>query len=162
MSLEGHCACGGVRYRLSSLPMFVHCCHCRWCQRESGSAFIINALIESDRVIRLEGSVEEITTPSASGKGQRIVRCSHCHVALWSHYAYGPIGDLVAFVRVGTLVAPPKLPPEIHIFTESRQPWLTLPSDVPVVPRFYKASEHWPEESLARRAALFDALSKGR
>ena len=49
-NLEGGCACGAVRYRLTSAPMFVHCCHCRDCQRQTGSAFVLNALIEADRV----------------------------------------------------------------------------------------------------------------
>ena len=159
MTLEDHCACGRLRYRLASPPMFVHCCHCSFCQRESGSAFILNALIETDRIEQLEGSSETIDTPSASGKGQRIVRCEHCQVAVWSHYAYGPIGELIAFVRVGTLTDPNALPPDIHIFTESKQKWVVLPEGVTVVPQFYKASQHWPEESLARRAKLFEAVS---
>ena len=138
--------------------MFVHGCHCRWCQRETGSALVINALIESSRVIRLSGVTESIFTPTQSGRGQRIVRCERCHIALWSHYAYGRIGDALSFVRVGTLVEPDRFPPDIHIFTESKQPWLKLPPDVPAVPQFYRASERWPEESLSRRAALMESM----
>jgi len=142
--------------------MFVHCCHCRWCQRESGSSYALNALIESDRVRLLAGEVEEIDTPTESGKGQLVARCRGCKVALWSHYAYAGIGDRVRFVRVGTLDAPWSLPPDIHIYTASKQPWVVLAPDVPAVPEYYKASEHWPAESLERRAALFAEKAEAR
>ena len=150
--LDGGCTCRAVRYRLASRPLFVHCCHCRWCQRETGSAFALNALIESERVGLLQGEVEVIDTPSASGKGQRIARCPRCRVAVWSHYAGA--GEALRFVRVGTLDEPDRLPPDIHIFTASKQPWVLLPPGTPAVAEYYKASAHWPPESLARRAAL--------
>ncbi len=150
--LEGGCTCGAVRYRMTSKPMFVHCCHCRWCQRESGSAFALNAMIESDRVILLQGAPEMVDTPSNSGKGQKIMRCPNCRVALWSHY--GGAGDAVCFVRVGSLDEPDRLPPDIHIFTISKQPWVVLPSNFPSVEEYYSAKEYWPEESIARRKAL--------
>jgi hypothetical protein len=149
---EGGCTCRAVRYRLTSGPLFVHACHCRWCQRETGTAFALNAMIESDRVERLAGRPEAVLTPSASGKGQTIVRCPTCRVAVWSHYAGA--GEAVSFVRVGTLAEPDRLPPDIHIFTESKQPWVVLDGTAPVVPRYYRASHHWPAESLERRAAL--------
>lgn len=150
--LDGACTCGGVRYRLTSEPMFVHCCHCRWCQRETGSAFALNALIEADRVLLLEGEPEVVDTPSLSGRGQSIARCPTCRVALWSNY--GGRGDVVRFVRVGTLEDPDRLPPDIHIFTASKQPWVVLPDDARVVEEYYDLAEYWPEESLARRQAL--------
>ena len=80
MGFEGGCDCRAVRYRLEDVPLFVHCCHCRWCQRETGSAFVLNAMIESDRVRLLAGEPEEVLTPSASGKGQRIARCPACRI----------------------------------------------------------------------------------
>jgi hypothetical protein len=148
----GGCTCRRVRYQMTSRPLFVHCCHCRWCQRESGASFALNALIESDRVRLLHGEVRIIDTPSASGKGQRIARCAQCHVAVWSHYAGA--GDAVSFIRVGTLDEPDRFPPDVHIFAASKQPWVVLPAGAPVVPEYYKSSELWPPESLARRAAL--------
>ena len=150
--LEGGCTCRSVRYRLASAPLFVHCCHCRWCQRETGSAFALNAMIEADRVALLAGEVEVVDTPSQSGKGQKIARCPRCRIALWSNYAGA--GDALRFVRVGTLDEPDRLPPDIHIFTASKQPWVVLPPDIPAVDEYYKASERWPRESLERRAAL--------
>jgi hypothetical protein len=137
---------------MTARPLFVHCCHCRWCQRETGSAFALNAMIESDRVELTQGEVEVIDTPSNSGKGQRIARCPKCRVAVWSHYAGG--GDAVRFVRVGTLDEPDRCPPDVHIFTMSKQPWVVLPPGAPAFHEYYKSSELWPAESLARREVL--------
>jgi hypothetical protein len=133
-------------------PLFVNCCHCRWCQRETGSAFVLNAMIEADRLELLEGAVEIIDTPSNSGKGQRIARCPKCFVAVWSHYAGA--GDALSFVRVGTLDNPDSLPPDAHIFTSTKQPWVQLPAGVPAFAHYYKPAEQWPEDSLNRFAAL--------
>ncbi|MGF1608657.1 MAG: GFA family protein, partial [Kiloniellales bacterium] len=130
-SAEGGCTCRAVRYRMISRPLFVHCCHCRWCQRETGTAFALNAMIEADRVVLLQGELEVVNTPSNSGKGQKIVRCRTCRIAVWSHYAGA--GDAIKFVRVGTLDEPDLLPPDIHIFTASKLPWVILPPGVPAV-----------------------------
>jgi hypothetical protein len=150
--MEGGCTCRAVRYAMASAPLFVHCCHCRWCQRETGSAFVINALIEADRLTLSGGAPDLVDTPSASGKGQVIARCPRCHVAVWSHYAGA--GTAVCFVRVGTLDDPDALPPDIHIFTSTKQPWVVLPPGVPAMTEFYDIATQWPAESLARRAAL--------
>jgi hypothetical protein len=149
---EGGCTCRHVRYRMTTSPLFVHCCHCSWCQRETGTAFAHNALIEADRVQLMQGEVIVVDIPSNSGKGQRISRCPKCAVAVWSNYAGA--GDAIRFVRVGTLDEPARLPPDIHIFTTTKQPWVTLPAGVPAEAGFYKASERWPAESLQRRALL--------
>jgi hypothetical protein len=150
---EGGCTCGAVRYRMTSEPMFVHCCHCRWCQRETGASFALNAMIEADRVVLLRGSPETVETPSASGKGQKIIRCPDCHVALWSNYAGA--SDVLRFVRVGTLDEPDRLTPDVHIYTASKQPWVALPPEIPAFEEYYNRNELWPKESLARRRALF-------
>jgi hypothetical protein len=157
---DGACTCGQIRYRLHSRPLFVHCCHCRWCQRETGSAFAINAMIEADRVELLSGTPEIVETPSESGRGQKIARCPRCRVAVWSNYAGA--GDAVRFIRVGTLLEPDRLPPDIHIFTESKQPWVVLPPGVPAVAQYYDRKEYWPEESNRRRDALLARLGATR
>jgi len=149
---EGGCSCGAVRYRMSGAPLFVHCCHCRWCQRESGASFALNAMIEADRVLLVRGAPEMVLTPTESGAGQKIWRCPGCRVAVWS--TYSSAGDRVRFVRVGTLDNPDTLPPDIHIYTMSKQPWVLLPPDVPAVEEYYDRNRYWPEESLARRRAL--------
>jgi hypothetical protein len=151
-TFDGACTCGAVRYRMLSRPLFVHCCHCRWCQRETGSAFALNAMIEAARVQLLAGAPEPVLTPSNSGKGQKIWRCPHCRVAVWSNY--GGAGGAVHFIRVGTLLEPDRLPPDIHIFTSSKQPWVVLPPGARAVPEYYDLREQWPAESLARREAL--------
>ena len=150
--MNGKCTCGKIRYRLRDRPLFTHCCHCRWCQRETGSAFVLNALIETDRISALSGQPHPVSTPSESGKGQTIVRCPSCHVALWSHYSGA--GHDFAFVRVGTLDQPDTCPPDIHIYTDSKQPWVILPADVPAMPEYYRRNDYWPEGSLLRRKAV--------
>ena len=150
--LEGGCACGAVRYRLEAAPMFVHCCHCRDCQRQTGSAFVLNALIERDRVSLLQGEPMPVEVPTDSGQPHRIHRCPDCQVAVWS--SYGGV-DKLAFVRIGTLDDPTALKPDIHIYTRSKQPWVVLPDGVPATTGYYRSSELWPADSLARRKALF-------
>ena len=149
--VEGGCTCREVRYRLQAAPLIVHCCHCRWCQRETGAAFAINAMIETARIEILRGAPQTVLTPSQSGKGQKIIRCPSCHVALWSHYSGS--GDAFGFVRVGTLDDPDRLAPDVHIFTASKQPWVVLPEGVPAFEEFYERERVWSEESLARRRA---------
>jgi hypothetical protein len=148
----GGCDCRHVRYRMIGKPLIVHCCHCRWCQRESGAAFAVNAMIEADRVQPLSGEVVVIETPSNSGKGQRISRCPRCYLALWSNYAGA--GEALRFLRVGTLDNPDALAPDVHIFTASKQPWVALPPGVPSFAEYYKSSQVWSKESLERRAAV--------
>ena len=151
-AFEGRCTCGFVRYRMASRPLFVNCCHCTWCQRETGSAFAINAMIEADRVEVIAGEPVRIDTPSNSGKGQKITRCPKCHVALWSNYAGA--GDAVRFVRVGTLEEPGRMPPDIHIFISTKQPWVVLPPGTPAMEEYYDRKKYWPKESLERREAM--------
>ncbi|MEP7060877.1 MAG: GFA family protein [Betaproteobacteria bacterium] len=150
--VEGACACGAVRYQMTTAPLFVHCCHCRCCQRETGTAFALNALIEAERVVVTQGAPEVVDTPSASGRGQRIYRCPLCRVALWSNYAGA--GDAVRFVRVGTLANPDLLPPDVHIFTSSKQPWVMLPPATPAMLEYYDYKQYWPEASQQRRREL--------
>ncbi|UUX50850.1 GFA family protein [Nisaea acidiphila] len=150
--LEGGCTCGSVRYRLETAPLFVNCCHCSWCQRETGSAFVINALIEAARMTLQKGAPAMVPTPSASGKGQKIWRCENCRVALWSNY-FGA-GEKVNFVRVGTLDHPAALAPGAHIFTETKLPWVHIPENVPSFVGFYNPAETWPEEARVRMRVL--------
>jgi hypothetical protein len=149
-SFEGGCACRAVRYRMTRRPMIVHACHCSWCQRETGSAFAVNAVVETGAVV-VNGEIEMVVTPSASGKGQKVARCPQCKVALWSHYSGA--GPGMRFVRVGTLDDASRFPPDIHIFTSTKQPWVVLPPGAPAFPEFYNPKELWPAESQARYKA---------
>ena len=150
--LEGGCACAAVRYRLLSRPMFVHYCHCRECQRQTGSAFVLNALIEADRVSSLSGNPESVAVPTASGRPQEIYRCPLCMVAVWS--VYGGIHRLL-FVRLGTLDDPAALTPNVHIYVRSKLPWVALPEATPSFEAYYDSRQLWSHESLERRRAIF-------
>jgi hypothetical protein len=148
---EGGCSCGAVRYRLASDPMFVHCCHCLNCQRQTGSAFVINLLIEADRVELLAGEPQRVDVPRDDGSTQRIFRCPACQVAVFSIYGRPEI----LFVRAGTLDDPASVSPDVHIYTRSRLPWVVLPESVPAVEVYYDTKELWPAASLERlKAAL--------
>lgn len=147
---SGGCTCGSVRFQVTSDPMIVHCCHCRGCQKNSGSAFAINALFEANRVKLISGKTEKITVPTPSGTGQDITRCSECKVAVWSNYNMGGLRKFIRFIRVGTLDDPDRFPPDIHIFTCSKQPWFNLPKNDPSVEKFYNFKETWSIESMKR------------
>ena len=152
---EGGCDCRSIRYRMETAPLVVHCCHCRWCQRESGAAFALNAMIEADRVTNHGTAPEIVDTPSASGLGQKIARCPTCKVAVWSHYAGA--GTAAKFVRVGTLDNPDSLPPDVHIFAASKQPWVVVPQGAVVFDEYYEREHIWTAENLARREAMLVA-----
>jgi hypothetical protein len=148
--LTGGCACGAVRYRLTSDPLFTHCCHCLNCQRQTGSAFVINLLIEGDRVELLADEPEPVNVPRDEGSNQRIYRCPTCQVAVFSEYG----GPGVRFVRAGTLDQPASVTPDVHIFTRSKLSWVTLPDSVPAFKVFYDLNDLWPAASLERLEAV--------
>jgi hypothetical protein len=153
---EGGCACGEVRYRLTSEPLFTHCCHCLNCQRQTGSAFVINLLIEADRVELTSGEPRPIDVPRDDGSMQRIWRCPSCQTALYSQYT----SPLVRFVRGGTLDEPRGIEPDVHIFTKSKVDWVALPDSVPAFDVFYDAKELWPATSRERWAAAHAAVTQ--
>jgi hypothetical protein len=148
---KGGCACGAVRYRLASEPMFVHCCHCLNCQRQTGSTFVINLLIEADRVEVLAGTPEPVDVPRDDGTPQRIFRCPTCQVAVFSEYSRPE----VRFVRGGTLDDPRDVTPDVHIYTRSKVAWVTLPAYTPAFEVYYDSSKLWPAESLRRLEAVY-------
>ena len=154
---EGGCACGGIRYRLTSDPLFVHCCHCLNCQRQTGSAFVINLLIETDRVELLEGVPQPVDVPRDDGSTQRIFRCPTCQVAVFSEYGRPE----VRFVRGGTLDDPSGVTPHVHIYTRSKVGWVAIPDAVPAFEAYYDTKSLWPAASLERLAALRAAARSG-
>ncbi len=149
--LEGGCACGAVRYRLTGAPMIVHCCHCRDCQRQRGSAFAVNALIEAGRVERLAGEAVRRSLPTRSGRPLDDWVCAGCGVSVWCDYGRR---EVMLFVRVGTLDDPDALPLDLHIFTRSKQPWVGLPAGARAFEAYYDMAREWPAASLERRRAL--------
>jgi hypothetical protein len=157
MAWTGGCACGAVRYALKSRPMITHCCHCKDCQRQTGSAFVINALIETDRIEVEKGEIAPSRMPTDSGRVHDVYRCTGCGTALWSDYGGRPY---LRFVRVGTLDAPEEVPPDVHIFTRSKLPWVGLPADAHAHEIFYaKMEDEWSAEALARRKAASEAAA---
>jgi len=152
---DGGCACGAVRYRLASDPMITHCCHCLNCQRQTGSAFVINLLIEADRFELLAGEPVPVDVPRDDGSTQRIVRCPACQVALYSEYGRPE----VRFVRAGTLDDPSSVTPDVHIFTKSKLGWIVLPDSAPAFDVYYDRQTLWPAESLARLDAVLPPRS---
>jgi hypothetical protein len=148
--MEGGCSCGAVRYRLASAPLFVHCCHCLNCQRQTGSAFVINILIEADRVELSGPETRVVEVPRGRGRTQPIHRCPTCEVAVFSRYTRPEI----YFVRGGTLDKPSAVAPDVHIFTRTKLPWVEIPESVPAFEVYYDANALWPAESLERLRAL--------
>ena len=151
--LLGSCFCGAVRYRLTRAPMFINCCHCRDCQKQTGGAFAINGFIERSCIELLEGSIDpaRVTMKTESGRPHDIYRCPECQTALWSDY--GRRGVMV-FVRIVTLDQAGELEPDVHIFTRSKLPWVVLPPGARSFEVYYDMQKEWPAESLARRRAL--------
>lgn len=149
--LEGRCACGDTRFRLNAKPMFVHCCHCRDCQRLTGSAFVVNAIIEGEAIELLSGEPKPEAVPTASGRPHDIYRCENCHTALWSDYGRRPN---YRFVRAGTLEDPSAITPDVHIFARSKLPWVKLPDEARVFDVFYDVEAEWPADSMKRRKAV--------
>lgn len=150
---EGGCSCGEVRYRLASEPLFVHCCHCLNCQRQTGSAFVISVLIETDRVELLSGRPQPVDVPREEGRSQTIFRCPSCQVAVFSQYGHPGI----RFVRAGTLDDPASVAPDVHIYTRSRLPWVAIPDSVPAFEVYYDTKTLWPPASLERLRALTES-----
>jgi hypothetical protein len=151
--LDGGCFCGAVRYRLTIPPLFVHCCHCTECQNQTGSAFVINALYETERIELLRGSPQRVPMSAPGDAPHDIYRCRKCKVAVWSDYGRRP---QFRFVRVGTLDQPKRLAPDVHIFTRSKQPWVALPRGTPAFKVYYDMQKLWPKKSLERRKAALE------
>ena len=157
MPREGGCSCGAVRYRLTSEPLFTHCCHCLNCQRQTGSAFVINLLIEADRVELLAGDPQPVDVPRDDGSVQRIYRCPTCKVAVFSEYGRPE----VRFVRGGTLDQPSGISPDVHIYTRSKLSWVTLPEKAPAFEEYYDTRALWPPASLERLQAILASAGSG-
>jgi hypothetical protein len=147
--VDGGCACGAVRYRVTSAPLIVHCCHCLNCQRQTGSAFVINLLVESD-CVDVDGEPHAVDAPRDDGSAQRIYRCPSCEIAVFSEYGWPEL----KFVRAGTLDDPSTVQPDVHIFTRSKVPWVVLPEGTPAFDVYYDSAKLWPPASLERLEAI--------
>ena len=145
--LEGRCKCGSTTYVMKDKPLITHCCHCSECQTLTGSAFVLNAIIESDRV-EVSGETTDVTLPTPSGHGQVVTSCAQCGTTIYS--AYMSRKGKLLYVRVGTLDNPAACPPDVHIFTSTKLPWVTLSDEVPGYENFYDFPGSWPLDSRQR------------
>ena len=143
----GGCACGAIRYELTATPLVVHACHCRDCQRLSGSAFVVNLWIEPEHVKAQGPEPESFRMKGGSGRAHEVFFCSACGTYLWSRYG---ISGRALFVRAGTLDDPGTVTPDVHLFTRSKVPWLALPRGVRAFETFYRIADVWSAESQAR------------
>jgi hypothetical protein len=128
--IEGGCRCGAVRYTiaLDALPP-VYACHCHICQRVSGSAFSVQALVpETSLTVTGPIVVSEITTEDRTSV-QRF--CGDCYARIYNTNTRRPG---IAVVRAGTLDRSEELDCRAHIFTAYKQGWFPIPEDVPSWP----------------------------
>lgn len=158
-SRYGQCFCGKVRYRMHGRPMFIHCCHCRDCQQQTGSAFAVNGLIEAERIELLEGKPVVVAMRTDSGHPHDIYRCEACQSALWSDYGRR---TWLRFLRITTLDQPGDFVPDVHIYTRSRLPWVVLPEGARAFEEYYSTKAEWPPDSIARREAARLKADAGR
>ena len=126
MTQSGGCQCGEIRYRIRSEPITLYVCHCRDCQRQSGSAFGMSLVVPESSFELLSGSLKTFTVRADSGRTKTCAFCPTCGVRLYNAVRPGRIS-----VKAGTLDDVSKLRPEGHGWTSRKQPWVTLPSDVP-------------------------------
>jgi hypothetical protein len=153
MAATGRCACGAVTYEVVGTPLFTHACHCRDCQRTTGSAFIVHSILVEDD-LKLEGETRMVSLPTGSGAGSEIHACTTCADYIWVRYLYHQVP--VVALRTGTLDDPSAYPPEAHIFVGSKQPWLTLGDGKPQFQEAFARENGWPAASVAR----YDVLPK--
>lgn len=145
---KGRCACGNFQFQLAAPPLIVQCCHCKICQRDSGSAFLVHALIETSNIVMNKGRPQPVAFPSGYGKGHKVCRCPICKTALWNQYP--EFGDTISYIRTGTLEEADQLTPQVHLHTAEKQSWVILPPDIPAASEHYNREEVWSKESLAR------------
>jgi hypothetical protein len=151
---HGGCACGEVRYRAKGEPIFVNNCHCRLCQRQTGSTSVVNAFFESERVAVTQGELAEYTLKAGSGGDHTIARCAKCGTALFSYYPR--VGRLGTGIRVGSFDHPGAFTPTAVVFTESKMPWVALPEGIPAFEQYYNPKELFSPDSFARLIALVE------
>lgn len=151
-SHEGGCGCGAVRYRLTDDPIFVNNCHCRLCQRQTGTASAVNAFIETSQLQHLTGKLTEHEFGTGSGGTQTVVRCANCGTPLWSHFS--GLDRKAAAVRVGTLDDPSAVRPDAVIYTDHKLAWVALPDGIPQFNAYYAYAERLPPDRLNRLKSL--------
>ena len=123
--LTGACQCGAVRYSIDGGRHRLNVCHCRDCQRQSGSAFGMSLIVEPSAFRVESGALETFMTTAASGRQKTCAFCPKCGVRI-----YNATSALMA-IKPGTLDDTSGLSPDAHYWTKRKQSWTTLPDDIP-------------------------------
>lgn len=143
--------------------MITHCCHCTLCQRETGSAFALNAVIECYNFNITSSATPLIlgrpSPSSPSGENHLIAHCPNpnCNVDIFAHYG---ANKATVYLKTGTLddESRKRVEPDVHIFTSTKVKWLDLRGEVekgvPVCEEFYEREDFWSKESLVRLEKL--------
>ncbi|GAA4043155.1 GFA family protein [Parerythrobacter jejuensis] len=118
----GGCLCGAVRYAISADPAMAVNCHCKNCQRQSGSAFSTIIGIP-EAALSIEGEFKTFDDKGESGEAVLRDFCGVCGSPLFSRVAVAP--GLI-FVKVGTLDDTDDFNPAMHLWTRSKQHWVDL------------------------------------
>ena len=141
MNLAGGCACGALRYKLTADPLIVHACHCRDCQRLTGSAFVTNIWIERKFVEAGPAVPKSFKLTAGNGKHHEVFFCDAAHTCGANITCRRAIPCWFASERL--IIRKP----DVHIFTRSKVPWLDLPKDVPAFESFYSMNVVWSVQS---------------
>ena len=155
-SLTGGCICGQVKYQIIDKPLFTQACHCKDCKVLTGSSYVVNSSILENTLI-VEGEVSSTELKAGSGASYKTYFCTKCGNYVYADYD-SAVGRLT--VRTKTLDNSEKFPPQVHIFTKDKDPWLNLSEDVICFKEMYDQKKTWPEDSLNRYNEYLKANSK--
>ncbi len=147
---QGGCACSAVRYEISDDPLFVHACYCTDCQRRSGAAFGLTMVLVENQLRLVKGEPLSHDQVADSGKIKTQFFCPECGTMLWGRSGSRP-GAVSLFP--GTLDDTSWFRPAAHIWTRSKQAWVSFADSAPAFETVYDPAVIWPKASLARLRA---------
>ena len=154
--LKGGCICGQVKYYITEKPLFTQACHCKDCKVLTGSSYVVNSSVLENTLI-VEGEVSSTELKAGSGASYKTYFCTKCGNYVYADYD-SAVGRLT--VRTKTLDNSEKFPPQVHIFTKDKDPWLNLSEDVICFKEMYDQKKTWPEESLNKYNEYLKANSR--
>lgn len=133
----GGCLCGAVRYEGNAEPMISGYCHCKRCQKLSGTAFATVLAVPTES-LKIRGKVTYYDSKADSGNTARNGFCATCGSRVLGDTTQMP--ELTA-IMAGTLDDPSELKPMMNIYTESAQPWDSIGTDLPSFPGMPEMAE---------------------
>tara|TARA_B100000579_G_scaffold278075_1_gene230015 strand:- start:122 stop:604 length:483 start_codon:yes stop_codon:yes gene_type:complete len=154
--LKGGCICGQVKYYITEKPLFTQACHCKDCKVLTGSSYVVNSSV-LENTLFVEGEVSSTELKAGSGASCKTYFCNKCGAYVYADYdsAFKRLT-----LRTKTLNNPENFPPQVHIFTKDKDPWLNLSKDVTCFEEMYDPKKIWPEESLKRYSKYLKDSSK--